>query len=620
MADVLVHIKGVDQLSGVLGGVQKKVGSLGATMRGVGGIAGGFLLAGGVQAGVQKLTGFVNDSIAAAKEAAAVEAQLGAVLASTGGKAGVSADMAKSLAKRYQSLTNFEDDLVLSTENMLLTFTSVGKDIFPAATQAALDMATAMKEDPVSASIRLGKALNDPISGVTALRKVGVQLTKQQMDQIKVFMEAGDQASAQKIILKELAVEFGGSAEAAVKADGGITQMNNKMKDMQEQIGKKLIPVQLQWKKAQMAALNWGMTKLAPWLKIQIDKYYPDIKDALNDIKPVLTTLFKAFLAGLKTIGPPLGDFVKFILNHKPLLIAAIAAIGTAIVVAFGPGAIAVAAIVGIITLVGLVRDNWDMLQAKTTAIFNSLPGPVRAAMQIIYSFTKARIEGVIQVFRSMYTIIDGIIKLVDAVIHGRWAQAWAALKQIAAGALGLLLGNIKASLGNIPAIIIRAIAGVAAAAGKLGAALGSGIANAVKGGINSMIGYFESGLNGIIKRWNGLEFKVPHVDLGPLGKIGGGTIGVPDIPLVHIPRLRKGAFDLLGDTLAQLHRGEMVVPQPFAEGFRAQLRHPVTAGGGGDFNFYGDIHLGGRATKEDATALLDMVEAEWRARRRRGM
>ena len=62
---------------------------------------------------------------------------------------------------------------------MLLTFTNIGKDVFPKATETMLDMATAMNsgmtpsaEQLKGVSIQLGKALNDPVEGISALSRV----------------------------------------------------------------------------------------------------------------------------------------------------------------------------------------------------------------------------------------------------------------------------------------------------------------------------------------------------------------------------------------------------------------------------------------------------------------
>lgn len=99
---------------------------------------------------------------------------------------------------------------------MLLTFTNIGKDVFPNATAMTLDMATAMNgglapsaEQLSNQAIQLGKALNDPIMGMGALRKVGVAFTEAQKEQITTLQQSGDIMGAQKIILAELATEFG---------------------------------------------------------------------------------------------------------------------------------------------------------------------------------------------------------------------------------------------------------------------------------------------------------------------------------------------------------------------------------------------------------------------------
>ena len=82
-------------------------------------------------------------------------------------------------------------------------FREIGEQVFPQATQAAMDMSAVMGQDLQSSIVQIGKALNDPIAGVSALRKVGVQLTDQQQEQIKAFMASGDVMSAQKVVLNE---------------------------------------------------------------------------------------------------------------------------------------------------------------------------------------------------------------------------------------------------------------------------------------------------------------------------------------------------------------------------------------------------------------------------------
>lgn len=155
-------------------------------------------------------------------------AQLGAVLASTGGIAGKTAKDLIATADALELTTTYTAEAVKGAQSLLLTFTKIRGGTFDEATKAVLNMATAMGTDLKSASVLVGKALQDPILGVTALRRTGVQLSAQQTQQVKDFMAVNDIASAQKIILGELTTQFGGSAEAARKTLGGsLTFLKN---------------------------------------------------------------------------------------------------------------------------------------------------------------------------------------------------------------------------------------------------------------------------------------------------------------------------------------------------------------------------------------------------------
>jgi Prophage tail length tape measure protein len=192
--------------------------------------------------GTAAAVGIGIKAVQAFQESENAIAQTAAVLKSTGGQAGVTADQVTNLATKFQNLTTFSDEEVRSAENMLLTFTNISSDIFPQTTEAVLDMSQALGQDLKSSSIQLGKALNDPISGLTSLGRVGVKFTQETKDQIKVLVEHGKTLEAQKIILGELSTEFGGSATAAAKTFGGqIKQLANQFNDVLEALGKFLV-------------------------------------------------------------------------------------------------------------------------------------------------------------------------------------------------------------------------------------------------------------------------------------------------------------------------------------------------------------------------------------------
>lgn len=201
----------------------------------------------GVFAAKQLFEGFagtVEALIGPALDAQKVQSQTNAVLASTKGAAGMSAQAVDDLANSLSRVTPFEDETVKSAENMLLTFTNIGKNVFPDATETVLNMAQALGEDTVGAAVQLGKALQDPITGATALRRVGVALTEQQQEQIKSLVALGDVEGAQKIILTELQTEFGGAAKAAGEtAAGQFEILKTQIGNVSEAIGGPLIGV-----------------------------------------------------------------------------------------------------------------------------------------------------------------------------------------------------------------------------------------------------------------------------------------------------------------------------------------------------------------------------------------
>lgn len=163
------------------------------------------------------------------------QAQLRAALKSTGNVAGQSVDELNAMAGALQETTVFADDAVTASQSLLLTFTKVQGDIFPRATKAIADVAQAMGTDLQGATIQVGKALQDPIHGIAALSRSGIQFSEDQKAMIASLVETNQLAEAQTIILKELETQFGGSAEAAGKTLGGaIARLGNAFGDLFE--------------------------------------------------------------------------------------------------------------------------------------------------------------------------------------------------------------------------------------------------------------------------------------------------------------------------------------------------------------------------------------------------
>lgn len=244
--------------------------------------------AAGAAVGVGKI---LEESVKGIRDHNRVVAQSNAVIASTKGAAHESVGAVSALSDALERKTTIDGDVIQSGANMLLTFTNVrngvGKnnDIFNQSTKTLLDMSTALGTDAPTSAIQLGKALNDPIRGMSALSRVGVTFDAGQRKQIKTMQEHGNIAGAQKVILAELNKEFGGSAAKMAAAQGAQGRLTVAWRQAQDTIGTALLPVVDELQGALADRLPGAAAKAAHWIG-EADKQV------------------KSFSAGLKGRGP----------------------------------------------------------------------------------------------------------------------------------------------------------------------------------------------------------------------------------------------------------------------------------------------------------------------------
>lgn len=370
-------------------------------------------------------------------------AQLEAVIKSTGGAAGVTAQEVADMASALAAQTTYTDDAILEGQNLLLTFTNIGKDVFPTATQALVDMASAMGTDVKSGAIQLGKALNDPVQGITALTRVGVAFTDEQKNMIKAMVEAGDVAGAQTIILDELAKEFGGSA--AAQADtlaGRLENTKNRMFDMAEGIGMSLLPAlttlfdeviapALPVIEDMGAAFAWLVEMIAggnglsasiealgdiPWE----DYFGPEIGAMIYGIIDALAVFtgetIPAIIAGLEPVGEAAVNLASAFGEQMPMVMAYFGDM-----VAFVQGLVdefAPALVANISTALNAIAEFWrehgDEVMAIINFLFRIVTATIGGALTLISGFIAAGT-----------TAITAIWSAFSAILQGDWSKAW---------------------------------------------------------------------------------------------------------------------------------------------------------------------------------------------------
>jgi hypothetical protein len=163
-----------------------------------------------------------------------------------GDQVGKVSDRLIELANEQARLTGVNQNTIKESQALLLTFSNIAESAdevggaFDRATQLTLDMAAAGFGSATDNAKQLGKALNDPIKGISALARSGVTFTEQQKELIETLVESGDLLAAQDVILTEIENQVGGTAVATANASDRIKVA---FSQITEQIGMALLPV-----------------------------------------------------------------------------------------------------------------------------------------------------------------------------------------------------------------------------------------------------------------------------------------------------------------------------------------------------------------------------------------
>lgn len=234
-------------------------------------LVGGLGLA-AILGGITAIANFIPNVVAMGEESRKADRKL-RQLADTAGVFGKFSREGTQRMQEFAQATMFkvgvDDELIKSAQGILLTFKSVAEsakftgDIFDRATVAAADLAAAGFGDIEGNAKQLGKALQDPLKGLTALTRSGVTFTQEEKKKIRSLVEANKLYEAQTLIMQAVENQVGGTAEAAVS---DWDKVKLKFEDLQEQIGTALLP-----------AVDQLGQKFADWLES------PEGKQALED-------------------------------------------------------------------------------------------------------------------------------------------------------------------------------------------------------------------------------------------------------------------------------------------------------------------------------------------------
>lgn len=562
--------RSVDSANRSLGGL-KKGSSVGSrALRGVGTAA---KVAGAAVAALAVIE--LPRMIDEAREAQKVGAQTNAVLKSTGGVANITADGVADLANQISLKTAIDDEQIQSAENMLLTFQNIrnetgrGNDVFNQATQAVTDMSVAMGTDMKSASIQLGKALNDPIAGLSSLGRVGVQFDEQTKARIQGLVEQGDTLKAQKIILAELSKEFGGSAASqATDADKLTVAWAN----LEETLGTALIPVlddaaraiiqfMAEWRKG--IGLGGAVKGTFVAIGTAIDVSVSAVQTAARSAWPVLQAAMKgtavaanavwvalkatggAFAAAGRWVADAAKNVAGFVAALWPVKTAAVGVyvtlkllktglslvwdvaknlaplFGSIIVRALDVAGAAFKAIWPIIR--GLAQIVADVIGILTNLFRGDFKGAFQNAVDVVKHTTGAIKDTVVAVFKLIVSVIKNAVGLArDAV-----KAAWGVIRDVTKTLFGITADVVKAAIGKVVDFIRGGIDRARDAAKAIGDAVVSGVGQAkqivsdVGGWIRDLPGKIRDAATAVYSAAAGLAQKVVSGFMSVLKGIG---------------------------------------------------------------------------------------------------
>ena len=495
----------------IAGGMQSKLSSVSSKLFRAGAIATAVSVP--IIAGIKKAMGAYQIQSAA-------ETKLTEIYKTRMGATKGAAKETMKLASALQKEGVIGDEVTLSGAQQLATFAKYPKTVnklLPAMGNLLAQQkgVNATSEDAVNIGNLMGKVMQGQTG---ALKRVGITFDENQEKILKYGTEEERAATLAEVITSNV----GNMNKTMAKTpEGKIQQMKNSLGDMAEEVGRVLAP-------ALANLAKWVSTKVIPKLEkfFQFMNEHPRIKK----LALVITGLAVA-------IGPVLiaiSTFIKLWTTLKIVMSAMTGPIGL-IITAIG------ALVVGFIYLWNKSKafrnffiNMWNGIKAVVRAVVNVIVGYFR----FWYNAIKKIWSGASKFFSGIAHRIKNVFRSIPAFFREKFSAAWSAVKRVFSG-VGSFFAGIWSKIKNKFT--------------SIGSAVGNAISNAVKSGINGIIGTAERVINkaiGFINKAIGIINKIPKVN-------------IPKISAVSFPRLAQGGV---------LSRGQM----GFLEGSGAEAVVPL--------------------------------------------
>ena len=519
---------------------------------------------GGLVAGAG-LVRFFQGAMSEAQQAEQVMRQTEAVIRSTGGVAGVTAGHLAELAGSLSDVAAVDDEVIQQGGNLLLTFRNVRAEggIFDEALASALDMSAALGTELQPNIMAVGRALNDP-AGISRLTRMGVTFTDQQKDQIEAMVAFGDVAGAQRIILEELATEFGGAAEANATAS---QRMSVAWGNVQESVGTLLMPA--------FEAASTAVAGLAEW--------FTNLDQHTQGLIAGVAALTVAFAALWATFG--------------------------------GPVTLAVAAVAAIAAEYTWLYNNVEQVHAVVDGLWQAIQTFARSAVAAVRSIDwRPLIDAGRELWHQVQLLGEEF---------GGWGNVAKAAGIVIGAAILAVIGYLRTTMVVLVPVVSTFVRLGAITLGTLRAAVGalrtavSGVTSAVQTAWTWVQKLAANNLGTIISA--AYRLASPFVSaynaarnlLSALQGIANRITSMPSLPSINIPGFASGTMSApaglawvgeRGPELVSFRGGERVFPHSQSMAL-AGASTSTTVGAGIVVNVYG------KATAADGQEVVDALK-----------
>jgi|GEM_PF-3459885 len=585
---IRVHIYGdydnkqIDKAMRDLQGLKTQTRGFGQTMRSAGSQMSSFgrSMTAGVTLPIIGLGFAFVEMARGAEDANVANAKLGNVLEGMG--YGEATARVSEYAESLERSLAVDADVIKATQTKLATFSALASTTnkvggaFDRATVAALDLAAAGFGSAETNAVQLGKALQDPIKGITALARAGVTFTEQEKEKIKALVESGRLLAAQEIILAAVEKQVGGTAKAGAS---GFERMKLSLMQVSDAIGNAVLPLIQSF-----ADVLTGT--ILPMVLPLIERFSAAWKGLAPQMQAVVV------IAGVlvAAIGP-----VLMIVGSMATAISAIAGVFAAVSAPVLLVVAAIAAVVAILVLLWMKSEEFrDAVIGAWNAIYAAIQGVVDNVKAKLDENRDA-VDSLVNALSKVWEFLSGTLIPILASFYGKYLST---LVTVIGAVIGWLVQWVAMWVRVYSAIFQAGVAVVTFVQGAIAwftqlvefiTGLPEKITSAASGMWSGIVDSFRSAINTIIGIWNAMSFTFPSFDgdwNGPLPgggfTVGGWTLDTPDIP-----KLAAGGITT-GPTLAMIGEAgqEAVIPLD-------RLGDLGGSGGGNTYNIALTVPLG---------------------------